>query len=264
MAQEGKPSPSNPGVKPERKRKAAAKSPPREKPKGQGSRGPPKGSTYRRAAEKEIKYYNSSEAPYLLLPKLSFARLTKEILCSIQAERVEPEPLRFSSEALEALQTGVEAFVSGLLADASHVASHAKRVTVFARDIRLVAALKGIEMSKPHKKARADPAQRRARAAAERAQASQPAEEAVSQPADGAHVPPADGALSQPADGAPGQPDGAPSQPDPLTQQEQLSQPAADGAASSSMEPSKPDEPAEPGEPDGLVEGAKDNVPDVS
>lgn len=153
MAQEGKPSPSNP-VKPKKKPAAAAKSVPSKKPaarrpkatarepvasepvsgapaarepvdakpahrkrQGAGARGPLRGTKYTKTAEKEICFYRSSKAPNHLIPKYSFAKLTKDCLNKVQAEVGAEEPLRFSPEAPAAVQTGCEAFLSGLFSD---------------------------------------------------------------------------------------------------------------------------------------------------
>jgi histone H3 len=51
--------------------------------------------------------------------------------------------LRFQKLALEALQHAVEAYLVGLFEDANLCAIHAKRVTVFPKDIHLARRIRG-------------------------------------------------------------------------------------------------------------------------
>uniref|UniRef100_T1IR83 Protein kinase domain-containing protein n=1 Tax=Strigamia maritima TaxID=126957 RepID=T1IR83_STRMM len=82
-------------------------------------------------ALKEIrKYQNSTE---LLIRKLPFSRLVREICADLSRTT-----FRWEVRALEALQEACEAFLVHLLEDANLCAIHAKRVTLFPRDIRLV------------------------------------------------------------------------------------------------------------------------------
>lgn len=84
-------------------------------------------------ALKEIrKYRNSTE---LLIPRSPFFRLVREV-----AQKFTPPyagMYRFTSTALEALQSASEAFVTGLLEDSNLCALHARRVTLMPKDLHL-------------------------------------------------------------------------------------------------------------------------------
>ena len=87
-------------------------------------------------ALKEIrKYQNSSN---LLIPKLPFSRLIREIaikFCSVD--------MRFQSAAIMALQEATEAFLVTLFEDTLLCSIHAKRVTVMAKDMILARRIRG-------------------------------------------------------------------------------------------------------------------------
>ncbi|KAL0234973.1 hypothetical protein GEMRC1_001555 [Eukaryota sp. GEM-RC1] len=95
---------------------------------------------YRRpgtAALKEIrKYQKSSE---LLLRKLPFARLVKEICMTCASE-----PLRWQQEAIEALQQAAENYLVHLFEDAYLCSLHAHRVTLFVKDMQLARRIRGL------------------------------------------------------------------------------------------------------------------------
>ncbi|XP_055351054.1 histone H3-like [Paramacrobiotus metropolitanus] len=80
------------------------------------------------------KYQNSTE---LLIPKLPFQRLVKEIAHTFGVI------YRFQSAALLALQEGTEAYLVGLLEDCTLAAVHDKRVTIMPKDMQLVRRLRG-------------------------------------------------------------------------------------------------------------------------
>lgn len=87
----------------------------------------------------EIRKYQRSTN--LLLRKLPFARLVKEILRDHYARPgVE---YRWQATALLALQEAAEAFLVQLFEDANLCAIHAKRVTLMKRDIQLARRIKG-------------------------------------------------------------------------------------------------------------------------
>ena len=73
----------------------------------------------------------------LLIRKLPFARLTKEVVKTIQY------PLRIASKALEALQTAVESRIVDIFNDAGEFTTHAKRKTLQKRDMELALRLRG-------------------------------------------------------------------------------------------------------------------------
>ncbi|MED6248999.1 hypothetical protein ATANTOWER_008040 [Ataeniobius toweri] len=86
----------------------------------------------------EIRKYQKSTD--LLIRKTSFARLVREVCQSFSTSY-----LRWQVVALMALQEAAEAFLVLLLSDANLCAIHAKRVTVFPRDIQLARRIRGID-----------------------------------------------------------------------------------------------------------------------
>ncbi|KAF7642381.1 hypothetical protein LDENG_00258960 [Lucifuga dentata] len=86
----------------------------------------------------EIRKYQKSTS--LLLRKLPFSRLVREVCQSCTREA-----LRWEVYALLALQEAAEAFLVNLFADANLCAIHAKRVTLFPRDVQLARRLRGVE-----------------------------------------------------------------------------------------------------------------------
>jgi len=81
-------------------------------------------------ALKEIRKYQMSTN--LLLRKLPFSRLVREI-----TEKMVPIPIRFQGLAMECLQTAAETYIVQLFEDAYMCTMHAKRVTLFPKDIQL-------------------------------------------------------------------------------------------------------------------------------
>ncbi|XP_007574118.1 histone H3-like centromeric protein A [Poecilia latipinna] len=86
----------------------------------------------------EIRKYQKSTD--FLIRKTSFARLVREVCQSFSINS-----LRWQVYALLALQEAAEAFLVLLLSDANLCAIHAKRVTVFPRDIQLARRLRGVD-----------------------------------------------------------------------------------------------------------------------
>ncbi|XP_038590601.1 histone H3-like centromeric protein A [Micropterus salmoides] len=76
----------------------------------------------------------------LLLRKGPFSRLVREVCQSFSREA-----LRWQVYALLALQEAAEAFLVMLFSDANLCAIHAKRVTVFPRDIQLARRIRGVD-----------------------------------------------------------------------------------------------------------------------
>ena len=72
----------------------------------------------------------------LLIPKLSFQRLVKEIAQDIRKD------LRFQSMAIAALQESAEAYMVGLFEDTNLCAIHANRVTIMSKDMQLARRLR--------------------------------------------------------------------------------------------------------------------------
>lgn len=86
-------------------------------------------------ALREIRKYQKSTE--LLIRKLPFQRLVREIS---QEHKVD---LRFQSAAVAALQEAAEAYLVGLFEDTNLCAIHAKRVTIFPRDMQLARRIRG-------------------------------------------------------------------------------------------------------------------------
>jgi histone H3/H4 len=85
-----------------------------------------------------IQYQSTTEN---LIPKLPFARLVRELVGIYHSN---PNRFRFQIEALLALQTATESYIVSLLEDANLAALHAKRITVFPKDIQLARRIRGI------------------------------------------------------------------------------------------------------------------------
>ncbi|KAH6624922.1 histone H3-like protein [Chaetomium sp. MPI-SDFR-AT-0129] len=90
-------------------------------------------------ALKEIRRYQANTD--LLMSKLPFARLVREIALQYQPER---EELRWQSQAILALQESAEAFLVHLFEDTNLCAIHAKRVTIMQKDIQLARRIRGL------------------------------------------------------------------------------------------------------------------------
>ena len=91
-------------------------------------------------ALREIRRYQKSTD--LLIPKLKFQRLYREILKGFKSE------WRTQAVAIMAAQEASEAFLVGLLEDTNLCAIHAKRVTNMEKDMRLVCRIRRIESKK--------------------------------------------------------------------------------------------------------------------
>lgn len=89
-------------------------------------------------ALKEIRRYQGSTD--LLMRKLPFARLVREVALSM---RPEDEGFRWQSMAILALQEAAEAFLVHLFEDTNLCAIHAKRVTIMQKDIQLARRIRG-------------------------------------------------------------------------------------------------------------------------
>mmetsp|Transcript_39925 Transcript_39925/g.103028 ORF Transcript_39925/g.103028 Transcript_39925/m.103028 type:complete len:137 (+) Transcript_39925:4099-4509(+) len=86
-------------------------------------------------ALREIRRYQKSTD--LLIRKLPFQRLVREIAHEEKGE------LRFQSSAILALQEASEAYLVGLFEDTNLCAIHAKRVTIFPKDVQLARRIRG-------------------------------------------------------------------------------------------------------------------------
>ncbi|XP_016103503.1 histone H3-like centromeric protein A [Sinocyclocheilus grahami] len=86
----------------------------------------------------EIRKYQKSTD--LLLRKAPFSRLVREVCQTFSREH-----MMWQGYALMALQEAAEAFMVRLFSDANLCAIHAKRVTLFPRDIQLARRIRGVE-----------------------------------------------------------------------------------------------------------------------
>ncbi|KAL8213225.1 UNVERIFIED_CONTAM: hypothetical protein K2H54_061498 [Gekko kuhli] len=87
----------------------------------------------------EIRKYQKSTN--LLIQKLPFARVVREI-CLDYTRGVD---MQWQAMALLALQEAAEAFLVHLMEDAYICAIHAKRVTLFPKDIQLARRIRGFQ-----------------------------------------------------------------------------------------------------------------------
>lgn len=93
-------------------------------------------------ALREIRRYQ--QQINLLVPRLPFARLVREIIQVVQGGRVEGGlQFRVGSTAMEAMQQATEALAVGLYEDANLAAIHARRVTVSKGDLEIARRLQG-------------------------------------------------------------------------------------------------------------------------
>ncbi|TPX34876.1 hypothetical protein SmJEL517_g02657 [Synchytrium microbalum] len=92
-------------------------------------------------ALKEIRQYQKSTE--LLLRKLPFARLVREVAQEFVTGGELDGELRFQSHALMALQEAAEAYLVHLFEDSNLCAIHAKRVTLMQKDMQLARRIRG-------------------------------------------------------------------------------------------------------------------------
>ena len=85
-------------------------------------------------ALREIRRYQKSTD--LLLRKLPFQRLVREVANELKA-------VRFQATAVAALQEATEAYVVALFEDTNLCAVHAKRVTIMPKDLQLARRIRG-------------------------------------------------------------------------------------------------------------------------
>merc|ERR1711872_169549 len=87
-------------------------------------------------AIREIKKFQKSTD--LLIPKLPFTRMVRAMVLS----RTGNDSLRLQSNAISTLQEATERHLISIYEDSFMCASHARRVTLMAKDIRLITKLK--------------------------------------------------------------------------------------------------------------------------
>ena len=86
-------------------------------------------------ALREIRKYQKSTD--LLIRKLPFQRLVREISQDYKTD------MRYTKDAMTALQEASEAYLVGLFEDTNLCAIHAKRVTIMPKDIQLARRIRG-------------------------------------------------------------------------------------------------------------------------
>lgn len=86
-------------------------------------------------ALREIRRYQKSTD--LLIRKLPFQRLVREIAQDFKND------LRFAGQAILALQEASESYLVSLFEDTNLAAIHAKRVTIFPKDLQLARRIRG-------------------------------------------------------------------------------------------------------------------------
>jgi histone H3 len=74
----------------------------------------------------------------MLIPKLPFARVVKEIITAFS-----PGEMRIQLLALEALQEAAEMYLVQFFEDSLMCAIHSKRVTLMVNDLHLVRRIRG-------------------------------------------------------------------------------------------------------------------------
>ena len=86
-------------------------------------------------ALREIRKYQKNTE--LLIRKLPFQRLVREVAQDFNTN------LRYQSHAIMALQEASEAYLTSLFEDTNLCAIHAKRVTIFPKDMQLARRIRG-------------------------------------------------------------------------------------------------------------------------
>lgn len=129
-----------PSLNPELSARGAAKGPPGRSRKSEVATEESKKRRYRPGtrALMEIRQYQRSTA--LLLRKLPFARLVKEVADSMS----KGGQLRWQSAAIMCLQEASEAYLVHLFEDTNLCAIHAKRVTIMPKDMQLARRIRGV------------------------------------------------------------------------------------------------------------------------
>ncbi|KAJ3235311.1 centromeric DNA-binding histone H3-like protein cse4 [Chytriomyces hyalinus] len=93
-------------------------------------------------ALREIRKYQKSTD--LLLRKLPFQRVVRDVVASFTADYDDNSTLRLQSSAILCLQEAAEAFLVHLFEDSNLCAIHAKRVTIMQKDIQLARRIRGV------------------------------------------------------------------------------------------------------------------------
>ncbi len=121
----------------ERRRKSKKPKKAARKPPPAGKQAKPHRFKPGTVALRDIRRYQKSTE--LLMRKLPFQRLVREIIQGW--ERL--SELRIQSQALLAIQEAAEAYLVGLFEDTQQCAIHAKRITIYPKDMQLARRLRG-------------------------------------------------------------------------------------------------------------------------
>lgn len=92
-------------------------------------------------ALRDIRKYQKSTD--LLIRKLPFQRLTREICNELVSATSFPSGVKWQSPAIMALQEAAESYLVHLYEDTNLNAIHAKRVTIMAKDMQLARRIRG-------------------------------------------------------------------------------------------------------------------------
>ena len=88
---------------------------------------------------REIRKYQKTTE--LLIRRLPFQRLVREVTRDVKLTGT--SDFRFQSHAIAAIQEAAEAYLVGLCEDTNLCCIHAKRVTIFPKDVQLARRLRG-------------------------------------------------------------------------------------------------------------------------
>ncbi|KJH41086.1 core histone H2A/H2B/H3/H4 [Dictyocaulus viviparus] len=85
----------------------------------------------------------------MLIPRLSFQRVVREVARKVCNERNINEEYRWQANAVLALQEATEVYLTCMFEDTNLAAIHARRVTIMPKDMNLVRRLRGENVSMP-------------------------------------------------------------------------------------------------------------------
>ncbi|CBZ25736.1 putative histone H3 variant [Leishmania mexicana MHOM/GT/2001/U1103] len=111
------------------------------KKEAKAMRGGPSGKKYRHrwrpgtVALREVRKYQRSTE--MLIARTPFRRLVKEIMSTFK------DTMHMRHSAMEAIQEATESYVVSVLGDANLCTIHAKRVTLYPKDLQLALRLRG-------------------------------------------------------------------------------------------------------------------------
>ncbi|CAM4564602.1 unnamed protein product [Lepidochelys kempii] len=136
-------SPPRPGSPPQGRRPPAPLPPPARAapPRAAAARPVRLRRRYRPGQRALLEIRKFQKSTNLLISKLPFSRVVREI-CLMYTRGVD---FRWQAMALLALQEAAEAFLVRLLEDSYLCSIHAKRVTLFPKDIQLARRIRGIQ-----------------------------------------------------------------------------------------------------------------------